>query len=195
MRFLFLVLAELALLVSPAAANASTNAPAATMNAIPRFALTNELGQPFSFDQFTGQAVALTFFFTRCPIPEYCPRLSRSFAQASQKLATKANAPTNWHMVSVSFDPADTPAVLRKYAQQYHYDSNHWSFVTGHAAQVRALTRGFGVSAEPESGIFTHDFRTVIFDAAGRFQTMWPFGGDTTDLLVQELTKAVAAKP
>jgi protein SCO1/2 len=182
------------LMLMGAAANASTPTNALSISAIPRFALTNELGQPFSFDQFKGQAVVLTFFFTRCPIPEFCPRLSRSFAQASQKLATLPNAPTNWHMVSVSFDPLDTPAVLRNYAQHYHYDSNHWSFVTGDPAQIRALTRGFGLSVAPENGIFTHDFRTVVFDATGQLQNMWPFGGDTTDLLVKDLIKAAGAQ-
>jgi len=190
MRFIIAVLFGLG---SMAYGSQLTNTPG--ISAIPSFALTNELGQPFSFQQFKGQAVALTFFFTRCPIPEFCPRLSRSFAQASQKLGSMPNGPTNWHLVSVSFDPVDTPAVLRRYAQQYHYDSNHWTFVTGKPADVRALTAGFGLSVAPEAGIFNHDFRTVIFDATGRLQAIWPFGGDTTDYLVQELVKGAKATP
>jgi protein SCO1/2 len=191
MRVLITLLCALGTVVG--LASPETNAP--TINAIPRFSLTNELGQPFNFQQFPGQAVALTFFFTRCPIPEFCPRLSRSFAEASQKLATVPKGPTNWHLVSVSFDPADTPSVLRKYAQLYHYDSNHWSFVTGDAVDVRTLTHGFGLSVEPASGIFSHDFRTVIFDATGRLQNIYPFSGDTSEFLVQEILKAAKAKP
>jgi protein SCO1/2 len=164
------------------------------LRSIPDFALTNELGQRVSLHQFSGQAVALTFFFTRCPIPEFCPRLSRNFAEASQKLASLRQAPTNWHLLSISFDPVDKPNVLRAYAQTYGYDSNHWSFLTGDPAQIRALTHGFGLEVTPDSGGLNHDFRTAVFDATGRLQTMWPFGGNTTELLVQELTKAAAAK-
>jgi protein SCO1/2 len=156
-------------------------------------ALTNEFGSRISFGQFAGQAVALTFFFTRCPIPEYCPRLSRNYAEASQKLAVMPNGPTNWHLLSISFDPLDTPAILRAYGQRYQYDSNHWTFVTGDPAHIRALTRGFGLAVNQEGGFYTHDFRTAIFDRSGRLQTMWPFGGNTTDLLVKELLKATAA--
>src|SRR5205085_3486589 len=96
------------------------------------YKFTNELGQAVSLSDFRGQALAITFFFTRCPIPDYCPRLSKNFEEASQKLSALPGAPTNWHFLSVSFDTDfDTPAVLRAYAARYHYDPNHWSFVTG----------------------------------------------------------------
>ncbi len=174
----------------------ATNAPSFYITDIPDFALTNEFGRPVSLRQFQGQAVALTFFFTRCPIPEYCPRLAKTFAEVSQKLAARANSPTNWHLLSISFDPTDKPEVLRRYGELYQYDPKHWTFLTGDAAQIRSLTRGFGLSVTEESGLFLHDFRTAVFDANGRLQTMWPFGGNTTEMLLQELTKAAyVARP
>ena len=160
---------------------------------IPEFALTNEFGARVDLHQFQGRALALTFFFTRCPIPEFCPRLSRNFAEASAALERTANGPTNWHFLSISFDPLDTPAALRAYAQQYHYDSNHWSFVTGDPDHIRSLTRGFGLLVTPENGLLSHDFRTAIFDASGRLQTMWPFGGNMAEMLAKEVVKACAA--
>ena len=167
-----------------------TNAAAAfKLSDIPELALTNQFGQPFSFRQFKGQAVALTFFFTRCPIPEYCPRLSKSFQNAGIKIKATPNAPTNWHLISISFDPLDTPGMLKNYAERYQYDSNHWSFVTGKPEHIQALTRGFGLPVTPEAGLFVHDFRTAIFDASGRLQTMWPFAGDMSDALASELIK------
>ena len=182
-------------------AETSSSAGAARSNAIPTvadipdFALTNEFGAPVKLRDFKGSALALTFFFTRCPLPEYCPRLSRNFAEASRTLESQASGPTNWHLLSVSFDPADTPGVLRAYARQYQYDSNRWSFITGDAAQLRALARGFGLAVMETNGTFIHDFRTVIFDANGRLQRMWPVGGDTTKLLVTELTTAARVAP
>src|SRR5437016_14580043 len=88
---------------------------------------TNESGQAVSLGQFKGQALAITFFFTRCPIPEFCPRLSRNFAQAAHKLSSIPRAPTNWHFLSVTFDPElDTPPVLKAYGEKYQYDPSHW---------------------------------------------------------------------
>ena len=174
---------------------AATNAPAEfRLTTIPDFALTNEFGQPLSLHGFQGRAVALTFFFTRCPIPEYCPRLTKNFQGAIERLKALPDGPTNFHFLSISFDPVDTPVLLRSYARQYRYDSNHWSFVTGNNVQIQELARGFGVGITKEGGVYTHNFSTVIFDAAGRLQNMWPIGGDMTDQIVAEINKAARAR-
>jgi protein SCO1 len=80
------------------------------------YKFTNELGQAVSLGDFHGQALAITFIYTRCPLPDYCPRLSKNFQEASQKLEAMAGAPTNWHFLSFSFDTEfDTPAMLKAY--------------------------------------------------------------------------------
>ncbi|MEI9963137.1 MAG: SCO family protein [Limisphaerales bacterium] len=56
---------------------------------------TNELGQAVSLNSFRGQALAITFFYTRCHCRNTAPRLSKNFQEASQKLAAMTNAPTN----------------------------------------------------------------------------------------------------
>jgi len=170
-------------------------APAFNLSSIPPFAFTNELGRPVSLRQFAGQAVAMTFFFTRCPIPEYCPRLAKNFQKASKKLAAMPAGPTNWHLLSISFDPLDTPPVLRAYARRYSYDSNRWSFLTGPPEQIQELVNGFGLSVKPQAGtIYSHGFLTAVFDASGRLQSRWPVGGDTSDNLVTEILKAAQSK-
>lgn len=172
-----------------------TNAPGEFRLAIiPDFALTNEFGQPLSLRGFQGRALALTFFFTRCPIPEYCPRLTKNFLGAIERLKALPDGPTNFHFLSISFDPVDTPVLLRSYARQYRYDSNHWSFVTGNNEQIQELARGFGVGITKEGSVYNHNFSTVIFDAAGRLQNQWPIGGDMTDQIVAEITKAARAR-
>lgn len=176
-------------------ATVATNAPGEfRLTTIPDFALTNEFGRPLSLHGFQGRAVALTFFFTRCPIPEYCPRLTKNFRGAIEMLKTLPDGPTNFHFLSISFDPVDTPVLLRSYARQYRYDSNHWSFVTGNNEQIQELARGFGVGITKEGGVYNHNFSTVIFDAAGRLQNTWPIGGDMTDQIVAEINKAARAK-
>jgi protein SCO1/2 len=168
--------------------------PEFRLTTIPDFALTNEFGRPLSLQGFQGRAVAMTFFFTRCPIPEYCPRLAKNFQGAIERLKALPDGPTNFHFLSISFDPVDTPALLRSYGRQYRYDSNHWSFVTGNHGQILELARGFGVGVTKEGGVYNHNFSTVIFDAAGRLQNMWPIGGDMTDQIVTEINKAARAK-
>ena len=155
------------------------------------YAFTNELGQAVRLGDFRGQALAITFFFTRCPIPDYCPRLSKNFEEASQKLSALPGGPTNWHFLSVSFDPEfDTPPVLKAYGERYQYDPRHWNFVTGPKEKISELANGSDVKFEQESGFINHNFRTLIIDAAGHVQMVFPTGGNLSDAIVAEVLKA-----
>jgi len=155
------------------------------------FKFTNELGQAVSFSDFRGQAIAVTFFFTRCPVPDFCPRLSRNFQEAERKLSAMENAPTNWHLISVSFDPTrDTPEVLKAYAATYHYQPDHWSFLTGPSDKIAQLAHACGAEFQQDGGGFTHNFRTVIIDASNHLQMIFPTSGDLSDSIVDELLKA-----
>jgi protein SCO1 len=157
------------------------------------YPFTNELGQAVRLSDFRGQALAITFFFTRCPIPDYCPRLSRNFEEASQKLNALADAPTNWHFLSVSFDTdSDTPAVLKAYGERYHYDPKHWSFLTGPREQISELASLSDVKFELQNGFINHNFRTLIIDAIGRLQMVFPMGGNLSEDIVKEIVRAAA---
>jgi len=158
------------------------------------YQFTNELGEPVSLAEFRGQAIALTFFFTRCPIPQYCPRLSRNFEEVQRKLSAMANAPTNWHLVSVTFDPEhDTSEVLRVYATSYHYDRAHWSFLTGPSDKIAELARLCDAKFDADGAFFNHNFRTLIIDASNRLQMVFPTSGDLSDAIVEELLKGARA--
>jgi len=157
------------------------------------YKFTNELGQAISLSQFRGQALAITFFFTRCPIPDFCPRLSKNFEEAVQKFRAMPEAPTNWHFLSVSFDSEfDTPSVLRAYAERYHYDPRRWSFLTGPADKITELARLSDVTVERQGDFFNHNFRTLIIDATGQLQMSFPIGGNLSEAIVGELLKAAA---
>jgi protein SCO1/2 len=158
------------------------------------YKFTNELGRTVSLNDFRGQALAITFFYTRCPLPDYCPRLSKNFQEASQKLESMAGAPVNWHFLSISFDPEfDTPVMLKAYGESYQYDPAHWSFLTGPSDKIAELARGSGVSYESDNGTINHNFRTLIIDAAGHLQTVFPTGGNLSGQIVAEIIKATAA--
>lgn len=185
-----------ALLKSDSQPEAKTNSTATShsKNPLRTYKFTNELGQPVSLSDFHGQAIALTFFYTRCPIPEFCPRLSRNFQEVQQKLAVMKNAPTNWHLISVSFDPDhDTPEALKAYGASRKYDPQHWSFLTGPKDKIAELARLCDVKFDAENDIFNHNFRTLIIDASNRLQMVFPTSGDISESIVQELLKAASA--
>jgi protein SCO1/2 len=166
---------------------------ARTRNPLLDYKFTNELGQAVSLNDFRGQALALTFFYTRCPLPDYCPRLSKNFQEASQKLASLTNAPVNWHFLSISFDPEfDTPEMLKAYGESYQYDSAHWSFLTGPADKIAELARSSGVNYESADGTINHNFRTLVVDASGHLQMVFPTGGNLSDQIAVEVIKAAA---
>ena len=155
---------------------------------------TNELGQAVRLADFQGQALAITFFYSRCPLPDYCPRLSRNFQAASQKLAAMTNAPANWHFLSFSFDTEfDSPAMLLAYGKSDQYDPAHWSLLTGPAPQMSQLARECGMTISADGETFNHNFRTLIIDASGHLQMVFPTGGDLSDQIVTEIIKAAGA--
>jgi protein SCO1/2 len=157
------------------------------------YAFTNELGQPVRLGDFRGQVLAMTFFFSRCPIPDYCPRLTKNFEEASRKLRKMSGAPANYHFLSVTFDPEfDTPARLKVYAESFGYDTNHWSFLTGPSNKVAELARLSGMKYQRDGAFFNHDLRTLIIDGDGRLRMVFPMGGNLSDAIVQEMLKAAA---
>ncbi len=167
--------------------------PAERRHPLLSYCFTNELGQPVRLADFRGQALAITFFFSRCPIPEFCPQLAKNFAAASRRLQSAPNTPTNWHFLSVSFDPQfDTPATLRAYGESYHYDPAHWSFLTGPEEKIKELARLSDVQFEREGAFFNHNFRTLIIDTRGHLQMVFPTSGDLAEAIVSEILKAAA---
>jgi protein SCO1/2 len=159
---------------------------------LPEYHLTNQFGQAFSTTQFNGQALALTFLFTRCPYPTFCPRMANNFEEAQQKLETLNGGPTNWHLLTVSFDPEfDTPAVLKTYAQFHKYDPAHSTFATGSLIDITALAEQLGLTFwHDENGSISHNLRTVVIGASGRVQKIFQGNEWTSAELVAEIVKA-----
>lgn len=166
-------------------------------DALPEYHFTNELGQVVNTEKLKGEAFAFTFFFTRCPYPTFCPLMSHNFEDVEKKLLARPNAPTNWHLFSISFDPDyDKPATLKAYAKAYDYQPAHWSFLTGDLLDLTAIGDQVGeYFGHDESGGVTHNLRTVVVDARGRVQKIYPDNKWTSDQLVAELLKAAAVKP
>lgn len=171
-------------------------------DALPNYPLTNHRGQAFNTSQFKGQALALTFIFTRCPVPDFCPRMSLRFAEVDKRLRAMSGAPTNYHLLSLSFDvDYDTPLVLQNYANQvkaqHGADLRKWDFATGALIEIDDITERFGLTFAREPGTvpFNHNLRTVVIDAAGKVQKIFIGNEWKVSDFVVEMEKAVRAKP
>ena len=161
---------------------------------LPEYHFTNELGNAVSLKELKGKALAIDFIFTTCPFPTMCPRLSQNFSETQKTLKEMPNAPTNWHLLTISFDPEkDTPAVLKNYAGRFGYDPQHWSFLTGDLMEITAIAEQFGQMFWREGGSISHNARTVVIDADGKVQKIIPENKWTSDQLVEEILKAAAA--
>jgi protein SCO1 len=141
---------------------------------MPPFSLTNQNGERISLDTFRGQPFVLTFVFTRCPVPNFCPRMSNNFEelQAAIKAGTGTLATTR--LLSVTLDPDyDTPKVLSDYAAFHHADSKVWTFATGDEKEIDLLTRAFSVYRQTEGGTISHGLATALIDRDGRIKRIW----------------------
>ncbi|MCB1125762.1 MAG: SCO family protein, partial [Verrucomicrobiae bacterium] len=161
---------------------------------LPPARVRDEDGTVFDLADWRGNAVAFTFFFTRCPLPDYCPRMSRHFAATQELLKARTDAPTNWSLLSISFDPEfDTPMVLKGYAAAQGCDTNHWLFATAGEAEIEAFGRQFDLILVREKGSISHNLRTVVVDPAGQITTILPDNKWAPEALAEALIEA--AKP
>jgi protein SCO1/2 len=139
---------------------------------VPDFDLIDQDGRPVRLSNFRGQAVLLTFIYTRCPLPNYCPLMSKNFADLQQRLSKEfAN---RYHLLSISMDPDfDRPEVLKAYAGRYAASEKDWSFATGTAEQINFVAGLMGLFYAQEKGVISHDLRTAVISADGRLVHLW----------------------
>lgn len=158
---------------------------------LPEYRFTNQLGQAISTSQFRGRALAITFIFTRCPFPTFCPRTMENFAEAQRKLLALANGPTNWHLLTISFDPAfDTPAVLKAYGQTHGADPRRWTLATGALIDITAIAEQFGLTFWSADGGISHNLRTAVIDPSGRVRKIFIGNKWTSEELAADIVTA-----
>lgn len=134
---------------------------------MPDFTLTDQNGRPVALSAFRGQLVAVDFIYTRCPLPDVCPRLSANFARLQNRFAGRLA------LLSISLDPEyDTPAILTDYAHRWRADSATWHFLTGPPEDVRKVAGHFGVVFWAEEGAITHTSSTAIIDRTGNLAAL-----------------------
>ena len=143
--------------------------------AVPDFALVDQSGKKIHLSDFHGKILLVTFVYTHCPLSDYCPRMSRNFAEIDKALAQDPELYNGTHLLSISFDPArDTPAAMRSYGGAYtgRYTNetfDHWSFAVPPRAELDALLQFFDVGAVPAPGAtLSHTLSTAEIGPDGR---------------------------
>jgi protein SCO1/2 len=160
------------------------------------YTFTNSLGEKFSLSELQGQAYAFTFIFTRCPYPTFCPRMNQNFAAAYEELKGDANARTNWHLVSISFDPEfDTPERLKAYSALYERDPKKWSWVTGAMSEIDAIAAQFGLLFQFDGKTINHNLRTVVVNKNGVIRRVFKGNEWKAEELVTEIIAGAEGKP
>ena len=159
---------------------------------MPNYFFTNATGQAMSLHDYRGQPYAITFIFTRCPFPTFCPRMSTRMQEVYETLRDHPQAPPDWHLFSITIDPAfDTPEVLRNYAGTYTYDPKRWSYLTGKLIDITAITEQFGLQfywPDPDQPAgLTHNLRTVVVGADGKVRKILT----GNEWLAEELSQAM----
>ncbi|HWA08028.1 MAG TPA: SCO family protein [Opitutaceae bacterium] len=134
--------------------------------AVPDFALYDQTGKVVQSSRFQGRQIMLNFIYTRCPVATMCPAATLNM-MATQRLAREAGI-KNVEFVSISFDPDDTPGMLRDYADARGIDTSNFTFLTGPEGAIKDLLTQFGVIAEFEGGVAKHTLATLLIDENGR---------------------------
>jgi protein SCO1/2 len=157
--------------------------------------LVDQDGNARPLSAFRGHRVALTFIYTRCPLPEFCPLMDRHFT-AIQKEIKSTPALADVRLVTVTFDPEfDTPAVLKTHARRRQADPAVWSFLTGEPSVVSSFAEQFAIYTEenPQSPTeITHNLRTAVIDSSGRLVAVHSGNSWTPAELVADIKAAAA---
>src|SRR5215813_12951923 len=160
-------------------------------DAMPSFSLTNQNGERISLDTFRGQPFVLTFVFTRCPVPNFCPRMSNNFEELQTAIKGGSGTLATTHLLSITLDPDfDTPKILSDYAAFHHSDSKIWTFATGDGKEINSLTRAFSVYRQNEGGTISHGLATALINRDGRIERIWRGNAWTP----AEITEAIHAE-
>ena len=165
---------------------------------VPDTTFVDESGATRALSSWRGRALAVTFTYTRCPIPDFCPLMDRRFAEVQRAVLADDGLRGRVRLLSVSIDPAhDRPAVLARHARRVGADPSVWTLATGRGSDIEAFAGRFGLSILRESAspdAVVHNLRTAVLDARGVLSAVLRGNEWTPDHLAAELRRALDAR-
>ncbi|MGC2614859.1 MAG: SCO family protein [Terracidiphilus sp.] len=169
-------------------------------DAVPDFKLRNQDGRIIHLDQFQGKNLLITFIYTRCPLPNFCPLVTRNFAVIDKQIAADPVLKGKAHLLCVSFDPVhDTPDRLKAYGEQYiGSDAKaafaHWDFAVPEKPVLAEMAKFFDVGmSDAADGTITHTLSTTLIGPDGRVLKFYPGNEWTPEQVVADLKQSPGA--
>jgi protein SCO1/2 len=157
--------------------------------------LLDQDGKTRRLSEWRGHRLALTFVYTRCPLPEFCPLMNQHFRSVQNTIATTP-ALADVRLLSMTLDPAyDTPKVLKPFAAGAGADPARWTFLTAEPNEAAAFMAQFGIIVERDASNevqITHNLRTAVIGADGRLKTVHTGNRWLPDELVADLAATPA---
>ncbi|HVJ07723.1 MAG TPA: SCO family protein [Acidisarcina sp.] len=167
---------------------------------VPDFKFLNQSNRQIHLAEFHGKALLVTFIYTRCPLADFCPRMSRNFATIDKALAGDQALYAKTHLLSVSFDPDyDTPQVLRSYGGAYtgkytNETFSHWDFAAPAKAEQPEITKFFDVGVAPEANkTITHSLSTVLIGPDGKVAQWYPGNDWKPEDVIKDIRQSLQA--
>lgn len=143
--------------------------PLAPGAVVPDFAMTTQAGKPLKLSDLRGKVVVLTFIFTRCPLPDFCPRMDAKFAELSKMIAAVPGRSEKVSLLSVSFDPEhDTPEVLARHAGFLGAKPPLWQFAVASHEELRKVVEPLGLMYGPTKDTIVHTLSTAMIGPDGK---------------------------
>jgi len=161
-----------------AAGSAASEAPPGPKpgDQVPDFGLTNQDSNRIHLGQYRGRGLVVTFIYTRCPLPDFCPLMSSNFAEVDKELQKDPGLYAGTHLLSVTIDPGfDTPQVLQDYGKGYAGPNgfDHWEFATGSKDEIKSVSEYFGLRTWIDSGQVVHSLRTAVVSPDGKLAKLY----------------------
>ena len=166
---------------------------------VPDFAMRNQDGRVIHLDQYRGKEVLITFIYTRCPLPNFCPLVTHNFAAIEKQLSSDPKLYGTTHLLSVSFDSDhDTPERLRAYGAQYiGRDAKdafaHWDFAVPQKSVVTEMAKYFdvGITAGADDTI-NHTLSTTLIGRDGKVVRFYPGNEWTPEQVLSDAKQAAS---
>jgi protein SCO1/2 len=162
---------------------ARRNAIARAPRSLPNVALEDQDGRPFALGAYLGRPIAVDFVYTQCR--SVCTLSSAGFQRLDRaERSRNGTGDDRLQLVSISFDPRDTPARLREYASRYRADGRAWRFArVRDARDLGPLVRTFGIVVIPTGGgDFQHNAALHLVDAEGRLARVLDAGAQPDEV-------------
>lgn len=165
---------------------------------VPDFSLVDENNAPVTSATWRGRLTVVTFIFTRCPVPEYCPAMAARFGRLQKSIVADPKLAVRARLVSITLDPEfDRPEILKAYGEAVGANPAVWSFATGNQETITTLTKAFAVYNERNGATLDHTLTTALIGPDGRVFELWRGNGWREQELLDALNResALGAAP